>query len=188
MEATLLERLGKVAGVGGISIGAALLIFKDILGHKFLAETGLAPQQAFAVVIALMVLTFGIAGVGILGWLVGRGAANKPVPNSSLYLLAFLIVVVLGFAVYVGDPGRQEPGPVASIQSSSEPVTSPLMQFTTEQEAQKHCPTDVVVWANLPTGIYHFQGQAWYGKTKSGAYVCQKEADKADYRPTHNGQ
>jgi len=60
--------------------------------------------------------------------------------------------------------------------------------FQGEQEAQKHCPADVVVWVNLPTGVYHFKGQRWYGTTKSGAYVCKAEADKAGDRPTKNGQ
>jgi hypothetical protein len=45
-----------------------------------------------------------------------------------------------------------------------------------------------VVWLNLPTGIYHFQGQRWYGLTNRGAYVCQREADQAGVRATRNGQ
>ena len=61
-------------------------------------------------------------------------------------------------------------------------------QFSSEDAAQRHCPTDVVVWLNLPTSIYHFKGQRWYGKTKSGAYVCQKEADKDGARATRNGE
>jgi hypothetical protein len=60
--------------------------------------------------------------------------------------------------------------------------------FTTDREAQEHCPQDVVVWLNLPTGIYHFKGQRWYGRTKSGAFVCEKEADQAGDRATRNGQ
>jgi hypothetical protein len=35
----------------------------------------------------------------------------------------------------------------------------------------------VVVWLNLPSGIYHYSGQRWYGRTKRGAYVCKGEAD-----------
>jgi hypothetical protein len=63
-----------------------------------------------------------------------------------------------------------------------------LDQFPTEQAAQKHCPSDIVVWLNLPTGVYHFKGQRWYGNTKSGAFVCRKEADKEGDRATKNGQ
>jgi hypothetical protein len=61
-------------------------------------------------------------------------------------------------------------------------------QFSTEQAAQTHCPNDTVVWLNLPTGIYHFKGMRWYGATHHGAYVCQKEADKAGDRTTRNGE
>ncbi len=63
-----------------------------------------------------------------------------------------------------------------------------LQLFTTEIEAQKHCPADIVVWVNTPTGIYHFRGMRWYGNTKNGAYVCQKEGNLAGYRATKNGQ
>jgi hypothetical protein len=61
-------------------------------------------------------------------------------------------------------------------------------QFPTEQQAQQHCPKDTVVWVNLPTGVYHFKGERWYGTTKSGAFVCEKEADQAGDRATRNGQ
>jgi hypothetical protein len=32
------------------------------------------------------------------------------------------------------------------------------------------------------------EGQRWYGNTKSGAYVCEREADQAGDRPANNGQ
>ena len=60
--------------------------------------------------------------------------------------------------------------------------------FQTEQQAQQHCPADVVVWLNVPSGVYHFKGQRWFGNTKNGAFVCQKEADSAGDRATKNGQ
>lgn len=60
--------------------------------------------------------------------------------------------------------------------------------FQTEQSAQAHCPADTVVWVNTKSGVYHFKGQHWYGTTNAGAYVCQKDGDKAGYRPTRNGQ
>lgn len=66
--------------------------------------------------------------------------------------------------------------------------TAQLVLFPTEQQAQQHCPKDTVVWLNTPTGVYHFKGQRWYANTKSGAFVCQQEADKAGDRATRNGQ
>ena len=63
-----------------------------------------------------------------------------------------------------------------------------LSTFQTEGAAQQHCPQDTVVWLNLPTGVFHFRGQRWYGKTKSGTYVCKKEAEQDGDRATKNGQ
>jgi len=66
--------------------------------------------------------------------------------------------------------------------------TAPLAIFPSEQQAQQHCPADTVVWVNLPSGIYHYKGQRWYGNTLSGAYVCKSEADQAGDRGSRNGQ
>jgi len=63
-----------------------------------------------------------------------------------------------------------------------------LDQFQDEQAAQKHCPSDIVVWLNIPSGVFHFKGQRWYGNTKKGAFVCQKEAVQEGSRATRNGQ
>ena len=60
--------------------------------------------------------------------------------------------------------------------------------FDTESAAQAHCPKGVVVWLNIPSGIYHYKGERWYGRTKHGAYACEKEAIKAGDRASENGQ
>jgi hypothetical protein len=61
-----------------------------------------------------------------------------------------------------------------------------LEQFNTEAQAQQHCPRDNVVWLNLPTMIWHYKSQRWYGNTKNGAYVCEKEAAASGARATRN--
>jgi hypothetical protein len=63
-----------------------------------------------------------------------------------------------------------------------------LTTFTSEQEAQRHCPADTVVWLNLPIGLYHLKGERWYGRTKHGAFVCEKEAGQAADRASRNSQ
>jgi hypothetical protein len=60
--------------------------------------------------------------------------------------------------------------------------------FTTEEQAQQHCPNDTVVWLNLPTMIWHYKGERWYARTKSGAFACEKEAAASGARGTRNGQ
>ncbi len=46
----------------------------------------------------------------------------------------------------------------------------------------------VKVWVNTNTGVYHYPGQRWYGRTKQGEYMTEDEAKKRGFRSTHNGQ
>ena len=58
-----------------------------------------------------------------------------------------------------------------------------LQLFPTELKARQHCDTsDIVVWLNTATGIYHLKGMRWYGNTTSGAFICRKDGDRAGYR------
>jgi hypothetical protein len=59
-------------------------------------------------------------------------------------------------------------------------------EFSTEAAAKSHCPSDLVVWANTKSKVYHFAGTRNYGKTKQGAYMCQKEGDSAGFRAAKN--
>jgi len=72
------------------------------------------------------------------------------------------------------------------------PLSSGLARaplFQSEAAAQQHCPKDTVVWINTKTGVYHFRGQRWYGRTRSGAYACRAEVDHDHTgRATRNGQ
>jgi len=78
--------------------------------------------------------------------------------------------------------------PVAAAQSAVVAQASLPPLFSTESAAQAHCPKDVVVWLNIPSGIYHYKGERWYGRTKHGTYACEKEAVKAGDRASLNGQ
>jgi hypothetical protein len=59
-------------------------------------------------------------------------------------------------------------------------------QFATEAEARGHCPGDTVVWANLESKIYHFNGTRDYGNTKKGAYMCEGDTASAGFRAAKN--
>ena len=49
-------------------------------------------------------------------------------------------------------------------------------QYAAEAQAKAHCPSATVVWANLDSKIFYYAGHADYGHTKSGAYMCEKDA------------
>ena len=99
----------------------------------------------------------------------GKQTCNQTKKILGIILLVLFVATVTAPAIIADNPHQSNSG---------------LQLFSTEQAAKSHCPTDTVVWLNLPTGIYHYKGQHWYGNTKSGAYVCQKEANKAGDRAT----
>ena len=43
-----------------------------------------------------------------------------------------------------------------------------------------------MVRANIKSKIYHFEGTRSYGNTKSGAYMCERDANSAGMRATKN--
>jgi len=55
-------------------------------------------------------------------------------------------------------------------------------QFATEAEAKTSCPTDIVVWVNLRSKVYHTHDSASFGRTKRGAYMCERDTAAAGYR------
>jgi hypothetical protein len=44
---------------------------------------------------------------------------------------------------------------------------------------------EIKVWVNTHSGVYHCPGTRWYGKTKQGEYMKQKEAQQKGYRPAY---
>jgi hypothetical protein len=95
-------------------------------------------------------------------------------------ILASAVLLVAPFALFPTQRAVAGTHAVAAAQF--------VQLFDTEAGAQKHCPSDTVVWLNLPSGVYHMKGERWYGRTKHGAYVCKTEADAAGDRETLNGQ
>ena len=45
--------------------------------------------------------------------------------------------------------------------------------------AKTKCGADPVVWVNTPTHVYHIAGYRYFGTTKSGSFMCEKDATAA---------
>lgn len=78
-------------------------------------------------------------------------------------------------------PTRTKPAPAAT---SAAPTAAG--EFATEAQAKSSCPGDTVVWANTKSKVYHFNGSKDYGKTKAGAYMCEKNTAGAGMRAAKN--
>ena len=85
----------------------------------------------------------------------------------------------------VAAPAAKQP-PATKPTTTAVPAPADAKQFSTEAQAKSHCPSDVVVWANLKSKIYHFAGNKSYGTTKSGAYMCEKESMGEGFRAPKN--
>lgn len=104
-----------------------------------------------------------------------------------LRTIAICSILLLGAALPAS--AQSQPAPThraAAPRSATAPSTaSPSLaanQFSTEPAAKSHCPGDTVVWANLGgSKAYHLSGDRYFGKTKHGAYMCQKEADASGF-------
>ena len=81
---------------------------------------------------------------------------------------------------------KSAPPVAATPKAAAAPaaVTTPTgaNQFSTEALAKARCPADTVVWVNLRSRIYHFARSKDYGKTKKGAYMCEKDTAAASFR------
>jgi hypothetical protein len=74
------------------------------------------------------------------------------------------------------------PAPAQQPSAPKDNATLESGQFADEASAKARCPSDTVVWVNLPSKVYHFAGTKSYGTTKRGAYMCEKEAIVAEDR------
>lgn len=61
-----LAQLAKTAGVAGIALGVFVLVFRDVIRKNIFPR--LPARQAYKVIMAVLLMTFGIAAVGIFAW------------------------------------------------------------------------------------------------------------------------
>jgi hypothetical protein len=67
-------------------------------------------------------------------------------------------------------------------------VAIPLTPYRYEAQAQRHCPTDTVVWLDFRKGIYYSKGRRQYAQGDTGAFVCRDEARRSRYRRSLLGE
>lgn len=58
----------------------------------------------------------------------------------------------------------------------------PLTPFQYQDQAQRHCPSDKVVWLDFRKGIYYSGTQKHYRSGFDGSFVCREEARRSGFR------
>jgi hypothetical protein len=70
----------------------------------------------------------------------------------------------------------------ATLAGAVGAMALPLTPFRYQDQAQRHCPGDTVVWLDFNKGKYYSKGQKLYGRGLNGSYVCREEARSSFYR------
>lgn len=115
-----------------------------------------------------------LAVVGMTSGAMAQPTTARPAPGSSATSNSGTVAKgVPDTSTGAGNPVAK-PAPAAS---SAPAAAMAADQFKDEASAKSHCPSDSIVWVNLNSKAYHASGTKYYGKTKSGAYECMKDAD-----------
>src|SRR5258706_319419 len=85
-----------------------------------------------------------------------------------------------GAAAPAAAPPASPGGPPPSPAVTARPA--PAAHSTPAEEVAAPPSGSGMVWVNLSSGVYHHEGDRWYGKTKSGKYMTEADAMKAGYR------
>ena len=80
METELLKTLGQIAGIGGISLGVFLLLFRDLIRKKIFPI--LTKDQAFRLLRLIAILVWSIAIAGIGAWIWGGKSGTVTVKEG----------------------------------------------------------------------------------------------------------
>jgi len=108
----------------------------------------------------------GIGGTAFVASLVALGPCHAEADGTAA---AGTLLVILG----VGQVGAEGQLPKGTAAEST---------IVAGRPAQILPPTGVV-WANVKSGVFHREGEHWYGKTGQGKFMTEAEARKAGYRP-----
>ena len=120
------------------------------------------------------------------GW-VGRGIGRT-------VLVAVASLVALG-PCHAGAEGTTAAGTLLVILGLGRvgAETQPLKGTAAESKVNLNMATQAeleklgIVWANVKSGVFHREGEHWYGKTEQGKFMMEAEARKAGYRPAKEG-
>ena len=80
----------------------------------------------------------------------------------------------------------QEESPVSQSSPSTPSQARPAPAKVAPSAISQGTPGPGMVWVNLDSGVYHFEGSRYYGKTKNGKYMSEADAVKAGYRAAKN--
>lgn len=93
-------------------------------------------------------------------------------------VLTTLSVLALLAGAGTAHAAKTTPAPTAGSSATTHMAAG---QFSSESAAKESCGSNPVVWVNKSSKVIHPSGDKYFGKTKSGAFMCQNTAEQAGY-------
>jgi hypothetical protein len=118
MELSILKTVGQIAGIGGVSLGVFLLLFKEVIRKKIFPM--LDKEQAYRLIRLFLVLTFLIALAGLGAWVYARGASSTSAnPRSDPVIDAKLTDFQKELDAFLYDLGAAAGSSAAEYQNNT---------------------------------------------------------------------
>ena len=76
-------------------------------------------------------------------------------------------------------------GVLLALSLTGAPAAGAPQKRTAVPQTQAAGKPDVKVWVNTKSDVYHCPGTKYYGNTKEGMFMTQKEAQEKGYRPAY---
>jgi hypothetical protein len=107
------------------------------------------------------------------------------VPAKTIEKITPLVVV--GAAAPAATPKPAEQAAPPPPAAGAPPATKTTQAAVKTTQVAQEPPVKGMVWVNTKTGVYHKEGDQWYGKTKEGKWMTEDDAIKAGYHLAKEG-
>jgi serine/threonine protein kinase len=106
--------------------------------------------------------------------------------HRRLIMAAFALTVGFGLMVATVEIARRSQPSGSPAPSRERPYSPPAAAMAgSRSPVREGGRPEVKVWVNNRTMKYHCPDSPWYGRTLTGQYLTQKEAQKAGYTPAY---
>ena len=118
MDLPQLEPLGKIAGIGGIAIGAVVLMFRAIIDKT----SSLPARQRASMLRLLAIGAFAVGALGIVAWMTNAGSGGQQASTRGNESPA--IISGGNASIGPGGPAASTPTPGAGVAPNATAKTA----------------------------------------------------------------
>jgi len=112
--------------------------------------------------------------------------AKAGVPKNTIEKITSMVTVGAATSAPAAPP-PPKPAPAAAAPTPA-PAAATTARTPSAPATAQQPPVKGMVWVNIPTKIFHREGDRFYGNTKNGKFMTEEDAIKAGYREAKTGK